>query len=105
MSLGKFDVTAYEGEPGHSRYIRLHMVVGYVCGRLSEKGVPNPLDKLDNAVAAIHDHKGTLEIAWKSAEAAFQYGRLFIDGWTQIGQEPLLEFTLPDGAVIPLHIS
>lgn len=104
MSLAKFEVTAYEGEPGHPRFDRLHTIVGYVCGRLAGTGVQKPLEELDDVIRKVHDHKGTLQVHWKSAEAAFKYGQLFVDGWTQVGWEPLLDFYLPDGTMIPLHI-
>ncbi|MCX4177691.1 MULTISPECIES: hypothetical protein [Paraburkholderia] len=104
MSLAKFEVTAYEGQPGHSRFDRLHTIIGYVCGRLDATGIQKPLEELDATITKIHDHKGTLEVHWQSAEAAFKLGQLFIDAWTQIGWEPLLDFHLPDGTVVSLHV-
>ena len=96
--MATLEITAYEGTPGDSRHQRLYLVVGYVLGRL---GASNA-DALDNAVTKVHDHKGTLEIHWKTADAAFRFGQLFIDAWNDIGCEPLLDFYLPGSEIISL---
>lgn len=91
-------ITVYEGTPGDARYRRLYTVVGYILGRMQASDI----EILDDIVRKVHDHKGTLEVCCASASAAFRYGQIFIDAWSHIGDEPLLDFHLPDGIVVSI---
>ncbi|WP_186041506.1 hypothetical protein [Burkholderia gladioli] len=96
--MGTFEISAYEGIPGDSRHRRLYLVVGYVLGRLGASHA----NGLDDGVERVYDHKGTLEVHWKTAEAAFRFGQLFIDAWNDIAGEPLVDFYLPNCDVISI---
>ena len=103
MGIANIEVSAYEGTPGHYRFDRLNRVIGFVCGRLASSGVQKPGEVVAESISKIHDHKGTLEVHWSSALAAFKYGHFFIEAWSEVGGEGSLDFHLPNERTIELN--
>ena len=72
--------TAYSSATEPFRIERLHKVLGYAFALADARGDKEFACKIN----AIHDHKGSLIVTWKSEPTSIQKV-LFVEAWERVG--------------------